>query len=307
MVSTSTHILELCRDLLDDIELSRLSSDKVLLKCTRLARLAGSDEVLEWLGYEMGGYSSTKIGIVYMGITGRWIDREQKKGYWGPLAEQEAKIKANEAKLNTLQLPSTSGDKAWIVTRDVLASIQSATNAVSTFTGIKSRVIGRVHSIVSNVYYERLFASTAKNTFEQYQSEVDLLVEASCADVLKKLPSVIDRLNEGDNEAISQALLTIRRIIESFADAVYPAREQAEGATDNAHRLDASKHLNRINAYISERTDSESRRQRLRQNLSNLYARACAGVHDTIGAEESFSLFLNPYLFLGETLSLDTP
>jgi hypothetical protein len=116
---------------------------------------------------------------------------------------------------------------------------------------------------------------------------------------------VIDRLAEGDSEGISQALATCRRILEAFADAIFPPTEATIELGGNTLKLDASKHQNRINAYIAQRTESASRRQRLRQNLSNLFDRVSTGVHDDVTAEEAYSLFLNTYLFLGEVLHLD--
>jgi hypothetical protein len=122
--------------------------------------------------------------------------------------------------------------------------------------------------------------------------------------VLSKIPIAVDRLVEGDDEGISQALGTCRRILEAFADAVYPPTDATIELGGNSLKLDASKHQNRINAYIADRTSSASRRQRLRQNLSNLFDRVSTGVHGDVNGEEAFSLFLNTYLFLGEVLHL---
>lgn len=54
--SKSEHALELSKELLDDIELSRLEAEKLILKASRLARLAGSEEIRAWLKLEMTGY-----------------------------------------------------------------------------------------------------------------------------------------------------------------------------------------------------------------------------------------------------------
>jgi hypothetical protein len=70
-------------------------------------------------------------------------------------------------------------------------------------------------------------------------------------------------------------------------------------------KLDASKHQNRINAFVHARTLSHSRKQKIRQNLANLYDRVSTGVHGEVTAEEAQSLFLNTYLFLGEILHLE--
>lgn len=84
--SRSDHILELAKELLDDIELGRTDAERLILKSSRLARWVGSDEVRYWLKLELGGYNSTNhVSLKYMGITGRWLDQNKGTGYWGLL------------------------------------------------------------------------------------------------------------------------------------------------------------------------------------------------------------------------------
>jgi hypothetical protein len=111
--SKSEHILQLTKDLLDDIELSRLSGEQLLLKTSRLARFVGSEETKEWLRYELEGYRSDEaISLKYMTKTGRWSNYEKKQGWWGPLAQQEASIQALKAQQATMRTPDVSGDYA---------------------------------------------------------------------------------------------------------------------------------------------------------------------------------------------------
>jgi hypothetical protein len=161
-----------------------------------------------------------------------------------------------------------------------------------------------LHTFVSQVYYEHRFADVARTTFEMYQRSVDALIAEKAGSVIDKLPAAVARLQEGDPEGISQALTTCRRIIEAFADAVYPPSDSTITLGGNEISLDASRHKNRLNAFIAENTSSKRRREKLRQNLTNLYDRVSAGVHSDITAEEAYSLFLNVYLFLGEALTL---
>ncbi|KXV79440.1 hypothetical protein AD953_02190, partial [Acetobacter malorum] len=147
----------------------------------------------------------------------------------------------------------------------------------------------------------------AESTFDGYKADVDALIAAKAGQVMNKLPSVVARLKEGDDEAISQALTTCRRILEAFADAIFPPSEDTFEVGGNHLKLDAGKHQNRINAYIAQRCESSSRRTRLRQNISNLFDRVSTGVHNDVSAQEAHSLFLNVYLFLGEVLHLDEP
>jgi len=69
----SQHILSLAKELLDDIELSRLPAEALLLKVSRLARFVGASETQQWLEYELAGYnSSDPIALEYMSRNGRW-------------------------------------------------------------------------------------------------------------------------------------------------------------------------------------------------------------------------------------------
>lgn len=303
--SKSEHVLELSKELLDDIELSRLDAEKLILKASRLARLAGSDEVRAWLGFEMTGYSGNDpIVLKYMGITGRWENYEKKEGYWGPLSQQEATIEAYKSQLASMRTPDASGDYASIAITGVTQSMNGITNFISRLSGIRSKVLGRLHAFVAEVYYEKQFESLAESIFERWQGDIDLLIAEHCGPVLEKIPSVMNRLGEGDAESISQALTTCRRIIEAFADSIFPPSEETIEVGGNTLSLGPGKYQNRINAFVALKTLSASRRQRIRQNLANLYERVSTGVHSEVSADEAQSLFLNTYLLLGEVLRL---
>ena len=303
--SRSDHILELAKELLDDIELGRTDAERLILKSSRLARWVGSDEVRYWLKLELGGYNSTNhVSLKYMGITGRWLDQNKGTGYWGPLAQHKASISAEKAKLAALRIPDTSGNYANIVIQHVTQTMTTSSSYISRISGIRSRVLAQLHNFVTEVYYEKEFDNFSESIFERYKSAVDTLIATHCGDVLEKIPSVMSRLADGDDESISQALSTCRRIIESFADSIFSPTEETIEIGGNVLQLDASKHQNRINAYIHKRTSSQSRKQRLRQNLTNLFARLSTGVHSEVTYEEAQSLFLNTYMFLGEVLHL---
>jgi hypothetical protein len=301
----AAHILQLSEELLDDIELNRLSADKLIMKANRLARLSGTEEIRQWLSFELQGYNgSSAVSLKYMTLTGRWADYEKRTGYWGPLAMQESTIETAKAQIEATKITSIGGEWSLGVINNITNRHQQLTTMINRLVSIRSRVIGLIHSFASNIYYERQFADVAGGTFESYKKDVDALIAEKAGDVLVKLPSVTARLRDGDKEAISQALTTCRRILEAFADAIEPPSDDTYELNGNKLSLDHSKHQNRINVYIAKRTDSSSRRMRLRQNLSNLFDRVSTGVHKDVTTEEAFSLFLNVYLFLGETLKL---
>ena len=303
--SRSKHVVKLAKELLDDIELNRMGAEHLLLKATRLARWMGSEEIQKWLKLEMIGYNGTEeVSLKYMSITGRWVNREKGTGYWGPLAQQDAAIEAEKAKLAAMRTPDSSGEYANIAIANVTYAMNETANLISRLSAIKSRVLAQLHQFVSEVYYSLVFEGLSESIFERYKTEVDVLMAESCGNVLDQIPAVMDRLADAQPEAVSQALTTCRRIIESFADSIFPPTESTVEIGGNTLSLGADKHQNRINAYIHQHTESQTRQKRLRQNLSNLFDRVSTGVHGDVTPEEARALFLNTYLLLGEVLHI---
>jgi len=303
--SKSEHTFSLARDLLDDIELSRLGAEALLLKASRLARLAGTDEDQKWLDYELGGYrSGEETSEKFLTLTGRWIDRKERSAYWGPLAQHEAGIEAEKLALKSLSTQGVGGDGVITATRNIASAASAHSNHIATLGGIRSRVLGLLHKFATRIYYERLFSQVASSIFERYQAAVDKQLATIAGEALSKLPTAYDRLAEGDAEAISQAMATCRRVIDVFADSVFPRRDEAFLIGDQPLKVGDSNHLNRVNAYVASKTPSQSRRTRLRQSLSNVYDRVCAGIHDDVTPNEAQSLVLSTYLLLGEISSI---
>jgi hypothetical protein len=234
--SKSKAIVALARELLDDIELSRLSGEALLLKAIRLARLVDAHQERQWLGYELGGYPfPDPLALEYMGLMGRWTDFDKKIGYWMPLAQIEANIAAFKIQMQTLRIPDVSYnpsnpgsfamlDKEAISAPGHAVIIKGAelSDLIGKLSGIRSRVIAHIHKFVVGIYHEKLFSGLAESIFERYQSKIDILLAQRAGDIPEKIPVIYNRLAEGDQEAISHAQTSCRRMIEAFADAVYP-------------------------------------------------------------------------------------
>ncbi|QYG83263.1 AbiTii domain-containing protein [Citrobacter koseri] len=302
------HELELAKELLDDIELSRLNAEALFLKAARLARLCGTEEFKKWVGFEIRGYvSNDDTSLKFMTKTGRWTNRDENKGYWAPIAQIEAVINSQTLKLNSLGTPNVSGvTMAYPIMKEHHEIINNVSNSISTYSGIKSRALGVLHDIVSAIYYEKELDHLAESIFEKYKKDIDTLISDLCSEVLQQIPSVVNRLAERDEESVSQALTTVRRIIDSFADAIFPPTEDTYEIGGETLSLGPARHLNRLNVFVHQRIESKGRKDKIRQNLKNLYARVSTGVHADVTIEEAQSLFLNCYLLLGEILHIGT-
>jgi hypothetical protein len=255
----------------------------------------------------MRGYNKTNdFSLKYMTLTGRWTDKQNKEGYFSPISQLEASIESRRLELTALTTPNVSGvSSANIALREYYNKTSSISNTIIRYNGVRTRVLSILHTFVSNIYYEKELEHLAESIFENYKNEVDTLISELCSDVLQQIPSVVNRLSEGDQESISQALTTVRRIIDSFADTIFPPTDEIVEIGGNQISLGANRHLNRLNAYVHQRVESKSRKDKIRQNLANLYGRVSTGVHADVSVEEAQSLFLNCYLLLGEILHID--
>jgi len=322
--STSDHKLTLAYELLDDIELSRLSAENLVLKATRLARLTKDDNIRAWLRFELMGYvSNDSVSHRYMTMTGRWTDYAKGMGYWYSLPEIDSRILASKLQIQQLRVPdityapssanpheTVSGwGGAFIVQAtapvgQVLVQLGDLREAVATFSAIRSNVLALLHDFVARTYYELAFSGTQESIFERQQALVDAKLAESCGAVLEKVPAVYDRLAEGNPEAISQALTTCRRILDAFADTIFPPTDETINVDGNELKLTAQNHQNRINAYVHRHCESGSRHKRIRRALEDVYGRVSAGVHSDVSSDEARLLFLHSYLLMGEVVSL---
>ncbi|MGB4438432.1 MAG: hypothetical protein WBJ13_04235, partial [Sedimentibacter sp.] len=171
--SKSKHIIDLAKEIIDDIELNRIEAQSILLKCTRLSRYVDNEEIRKWLKFEMQGYiSGDQISEKYMTKTGRWTDRKENKGYWIPLSQIEATIESQTNNLKSFRIPDSSSQFAATVVSKVTASMNMTSDYISTMVGIKSRVISFLHDFATNVYYEKVFDNLAESIFDTYKREI---------------------------------------------------------------------------------------------------------------------------------------
>ncbi len=323
----SEYRLTLARELLDDIELGRLSPETLLLKISRLARAMEATDVREWLSFELKGYPMKEVPPATIEVAkrvGRVTDPTTLFGYYQPFAELIGLVHAWEAELRALHVPNVHfapsssnpqeyvagifGQHAQTVAGPANAAMKrmaQLSSNVATVRGVVSKITGALHDFVSVTYYELAFRGLAEGIFEAHKKQVDALLAASAGEALQKIPAIAERLAGGDSEAVSNAMTTCRRVLAAFADAVLPPTAEKLAYGDQALDAGPEHYLNRLRYVIKQRSKSEAREHRLRQALVNLNARFSAGTHAEVTPEEAHALFVNLYIFLGEVLSLD--
>ena len=324
----------LAADLVLDIELNRLPVEPLLYKARRLANILGDVEVEEWLGCELGGYTA-EVPVHAMAMAKR-VGRDSSAPVNVTLAkklpedvaahlEQERKGRLNYSeglpRLETAVLPgldeaaSKNAQTAGALRRratlpggkviDPIAwehAVPRAHLQAITIREIGRRVRAELHRWAASKYHHCAFADVTGSIFERHRRLVDEVLTRAAPEVVEKIPSVYDRLaDQEDTEAVSQAMSTTRRMIASFADAIFPA--QGTPVIDEAgrpHDVRQADVLNRIQQALNEGCSSKSRVARLAAGVRAIYERVSAGMKTDMAPEEAQSLFLATYLVLGE-------
>ena len=112
-------------------------------------------------------------------------------------------------------------------------------------------------------------------------------------------------MSERETEAVSQALSTCRRVIDNFADAIYPPSGGTDKLSGTEVKVGSEQVKNRLRIYVEKNATSKSRKEKIFKIISFLYDRLGAGVHDDVDVGEAKAIVLQTYLLMGEILSLD--
>lgn len=298
--------LALAEELLGDIEFHQLEASDIVLKASRLARLVGHDELAKFTDWELNGYSEKgEDRNKYLSLAGRWnIENGEKTFHPVPITKLEALADSLQLATESMRVQSISGDHVTVATREMRNQIATYAKELAEVNGIQKQVVSSIYRMVYGIYYELVFSEIQSSLFAATQEKVDGALAESSGSALKKIESVNERLRDGSEEAISQAMLTCRRLIDSVADAVFPARDDPYVLGEEEIRVGQNNVLNRLKAFVNSQAVTKGREDRLRRSLNDIYDRVSGGVHSEVTPQEAQFLFLNTYIVLGEILTL---
>ncbi|MGP5603285.1 AbiTii domain-containing protein, partial [Corynebacterium casei] len=297
--------LRIADELLADIELQRLKASEIVLKASRVARLVGHEELIEFLGFERNGYPTDGSARKWIEKTGRRTDQKANKYFVASIAKIEAYLAASQEEIEALRGGGNySGDYIVVASRNHDDRIAGRAVEVARWSGICGQVVATVYDLIMEIYHELLFSELQASLFVDTQTKVDGLLSTSSGSALNKIESVSDRLRDGDPESVSQALTTCRRLIDSCADQLFPAQAELYTIGEQPLKVGQQNVLNRLQAYTYKCAVPQKRRDRLRRTFSDLYDRCSAGTHAEVSVEEARFVFLQTYIALGELLTL---
>jgi hypothetical protein len=305
-VGRQEEALRVAEELLADIELERLKASEIVLKASRLARLVGQDDLMEFVGYERNGYPTDGSANRWIDRSGRWSSSEKGKFYSVSISKVEALLASSQQAVEALRGGGNfSGDFIIPASRLHDDRIDSHATSAATLAGVCGQVVATVYDMVAEIYHELLFSELQATLFADTQTRVDGSLATASGSALDKIERVSDRLRDGDSESVSQALTTCRRLIDSCADHAFPAQDEPYAIGEEATlTVGQNNVLDRLQAYVHQCDVPKSRRDRLRRTLGDLYGRCSAGTHAEVTVDEARFVFLQTYVALGEILTL---
>lgn len=340
MESRTLRALKLAREVKLDIYNKRISPTNILRKCEHIAKLLGREKDLEWIRMELNGYPGQKIQElekILPDYRKMWITYQDRYGQPMVFATSPEKLREihetlmihfesrgfhilvdnieeglflavdeekrqifNELYRSTVSFAPRAGD---IVVRAVVppATLREAVETV----------MERAHEFVSNVEIELEYSSTAENAFQQRKTYLDSKLGEFSPEALEKLTMAYQRLGEAqDVEQRAEVALRCRRILKTFADSVFPGRdEKYVDSEGKEHNVGEEEYINRLWAHLDQHARSETNRKLAKANVMNLgsfldhlHELANKGLHGEFSHQDANRAVIYTYLLLGDII-----
>jgi hypothetical protein len=313
------------KELLESLETSQVSVDKILMKAKRLARLMRDADAQVWLDLETRGYPDNFI-FTELGNCQQYAKRGGRitpdgKYYLVSLPNLEAQIKSDEAIVDGFRTSKYSTSAKDYVEAGATSQLNSGqiqlqiaqkdtyANNQSLFISMKSAI----HNYATDVFLAIELGDVAQDIFEDAREKVDVFVRVNCPKAAEQLIAINERMQENLPESRSAALTSCRRLLMTVADAIFPPQpDDWKDSKGKLRKVGTEEYKNRLLAFADRRIDSNSSYSILTSEIEHLSARVDAvyekvskGVHTEVSTDEARLAVIQTYLFIGEIARLN--
>lgn len=316
--------------LLAELELDTNSLSRIALKAGRLARLMGQFDLERIMQYESSGYPEQAGGIAAdVWTLAKLAGRVYEKKFG-----DELKSYANIQSIEQLELQIAAARDSIAAAADPSISITSANPNQMVWppagnnqerTKLRAQIADSaktlsqrrafIYGFVSRAYEELKFSGVANDIFERTRTRVDATIGEVIPDAVKRFSAVYENLRSENDEDWSNAVHSCRRILQDTADALFPAREDKvtnPGGKEKVIRLGPDNYINRLIAYVEEKSSSDrfneivgSHMKYLGERLDSIFLAAQKGSHAVIASQDEADRYvIYTYLVVGDILKL---
>lgn len=311
-------------DLLNAMEVEKISADIVLMRAKRVARLLGDEDAEQWLDFETTGYPPD----IHTSLLGQCLRYARKSGrisqddtyYTHSFVELESRVQITAEFLKGAAPKAFSGTVENFTVANATERVYNTqlkqfgkyrsvhTKEAALVAGIRAAI----HAYIADALRALEFGDVAESIFDQLRAEVDDFVLYRAPRAAEKLNAIAGRMAEGGPEEYAEALTSCRRLLLSLADDLFPAQTtDYVGSDGKARKVGVDQYKNRLAAFIDVRVKSEGTRTLLDAELEHLCARLNAGydktnkgVHADVTLEEARLTIIQAYVFIAELARL---
>ena len=309
MKNKNEEALILAEEILKNIELEEISMNSVVMKCSRLARLASNPTIMKAFQYELAGYPKDKKGrfLPETWVIGDVFNRvhldTDKDGkceqymFTETITELEASL---ESLKKYLEISTTPLERSSLPRR------------IKRTAGLIGRLKAGYHSYVLKVYHRLKFGAITEEIFNRMRKKVDENLQKFCPGAMKKFITVYENLKTGEDENWANAVHSCRRILKDLADSLYPpSKQEVTTKSGKKMKLDKEHYVLRLIEFIKSKSDSEtftrvvgSTLDHIGNRIDSVYKSTTKGTHAKIEKEEAARYVIHTYLLIGDILSL---
>lgn len=310
--------------LLEDIEMSRLSPSDQVKRASRLARLLDDEAALSWLTHEIEGFH-----LAGGSLTAAQAKSAVKSRRYGTPAE-DGSPRYTVTSVDQLQAEIESAKVQLASALDAPVSVSSSNphqyvsappgNArerdhLRVFIAKRSDVLGRVlgagHTYVSEKNLELRFGSAVESAFSVLREEVDTKIASLVPSASLKFASAFENASSTNSEDWANAAGACRRLLKAVADELRPPGEPVAG-----RKMTDDKYINRLVDWIGQQHElTETPKDVISHDLEFLGNRLDAfadaghkGAHAEVTQYEASRYITGTYLLVADILRLkDAP
>jgi hypothetical protein len=328
---------KLVEDAIDRFDEPEQTTSALLRKCVRIATLRNDFANLLWLELEATDLATPDpnaakqrrlallahmdkdeaaqldIQLTRAHILRRSLPGEKDKVHSGSVEGIEEHIRHLQEQTHALTVPEGLYPiDAYHRSAEVATAKITTLSAISGLRVILGRTRKALYDFLVATEHQLDYGRVNAEIFERMRSFVDEQLTAIAPDALGQFQAAYRRVNEGDPEALSHALMSCRRVLKSVADAIYPpVATPVVGVDGKPHVLNDAAYKNRLLQVVYEAIGKhgpagviKATIQDLAGRLDALDALASKGVHAAVTTSEVDTCVIQTYLMVGDVLRL---
>jgi hypothetical protein len=153
---------------------------------------------------------------------------------------------------------------------------------------------------------------SVSSVFTRAQDYINQALSKHAPEAAAAFVAAQERMADGNQEALSHALTSCRRVIKSLADALYPATGLSVVGTDGISRvMSDDMYKNRLIQFVQSEIGKHGQSNVVKSSIETLAVRlkaldalASKGVHDKVSADEAETCVVWTYLMAGDLLRI---